>query len=80
MTKRKNTSSTDSQPQRYSIDLREAAHIIKMSYHTIRDWGLAGKIATHKFGACVKISNIKLDRVIAEAERPRVARHARGPV
>ncbi len=60
-------------PERYFVSLEEAAQTLGLSYFTLRDWGLEGRITTHKFGSKVRISNIELDRIIAEAERPRVA-------
>lgn len=59
-------------PDRYFVSLEEAARTLDMSYFTLRDWGLSGRITTHKFGSKVKISNLEMDRIIAEAERPRL--------
>ncbi len=43
---------------------------------TVRRWAYAGKIASHKFGAKLMISDAEVEHIIAESERPRVGEQA----
>ena len=54
------------------LSLDDAASRLGMSRFTLRDWALRGKVASHKVGTMLKISDAEVERIIAASERPRV--------
>ena len=53
-------------------DLEEAARRLGHSVWTLRRWAYTGKIASHKPGAKLMISDAEVECIIAGSERSRV--------
>ena len=54
----------------FSID--EAADLLGLSPCTIRNWAYAGKIASHKIGRRLLVSQTSIDQVLSESLRPQL--------
>ncbi len=52
--------------------VKYAANALSLSIWTLRSWAYAGKVASHKVGNRLMISEDELNRIIAETERPRL--------
>jgi excisionase family DNA binding protein len=50
--------------------LKDAARRLGMTVWGLRAWVYAGRIASHKIGSKVCISEDEIERIIAESERP----------
>jgi excisionase family DNA binding protein len=57
--------------------LKEAAQRLGLTVWGLRAWVYAGKIASHKIGSKVCISEDEIARIIAESERPASVAHKR---
>lgn len=56
---------------------KDAARRLGMTVWGLRAWVYAGKIASHKIGSKVCISEDEIERIIAESERPASVAHKR---
>jgi len=54
------------------VTIQEAAETLGLSVWTLRSWAYAGRICSHKLGKRLMISRLELDRIMSEAERPRL--------
>lgn len=55
--------------------LKEAARRLGLTVWGLRAWVYSGKIASHKIGSKVCISEDEIARIIAESERPALITH-----
>ncbi len=60
--------------------LKDAARRLGMTVWGLRAWVYAGKIASHKIGSKVCISEDEIERIIAESERPASVAHKRARI
>jgi excisionase family DNA binding protein len=56
------------------LTVQACADQLGLSVWTVRLWAYQGKIASHKLGSRLMVSQSEIDRIISESERPRVVK------
>jgi excisionase family DNA binding protein len=62
------------------LTVQTCADQLGLSVWTVRLWAYNGKIASHKLGSRLMVSQSEMDRVISESERPRVRACPEDPI
>ncbi|MHB1938913.1 MAG: helix-turn-helix domain-containing protein [Acidobacteriaceae bacterium] len=63
---------TELKPRFYNVG--KAAEILGLSVWTVRTWAYTGKIASAKLGSRLMVPAEELEKIAAEAVRPRLAK------
>jgi excisionase family DNA binding protein len=65
-----NVTKTTSNP--LLLGVKQAGEMLGLSPWTIRQWCYTGKIASHKIGSRLMVSQEAIDQLLAESLRPRL--------